>query len=154
MRYSHDVTDQPERHTKGTAFALWLAWIFGFCGIHRFYLGKPGTGLLYLLTFGLFGIGQIIDAFRMPALVAEANDRQRQLTGPAVPLLPPPAPLEVALTRIAQKNGGRITVARAVAATGRTFSEVEAELDRMYKAGYVDVDNDENTGAVTYVFSV
>jgi hypothetical protein len=39
----------------------WLAFIlcflFGVLGIHRFYVGKVGTGLLWLFTGGMFGIG-------------------------------------------------------------------------------------------------
>jgi hypothetical protein len=44
-------------------WALVLAggMIFGFCGLHRFYVGKIGTGILWLLTGGLVGIGQLID---------------------------------------------------------------------------------------------
>lgn len=39
-----------------------LLCIFTICG-HKFYEGKIGMGILYLLTVGLFGIGWIIDIF-------------------------------------------------------------------------------------------
>jgi hypothetical protein len=37
-------------------------------------------------------------------------------------------------------------------ATGKSFAEVEAELDAMAKSGYVGIDVDEETGRVTYAF--
>lgn len=34
-------------------------------GIHRFYVGKIGTGILFLLTLGLLGVGWVIDIIRI-----------------------------------------------------------------------------------------
>ena len=41
--------------------ALLLCIFLGYFGAHKFYEGKVGMGILYLFTFGLFGIGWIID---------------------------------------------------------------------------------------------
>ena len=46
---------------KNKMVALLLCIFLGVLGVHRFYVGKIGTGLLYLFTGGLFGIGWIID---------------------------------------------------------------------------------------------
>lgn len=40
-----------------------LFFFLGAFGVHRFYVGKVGTGLLYLFTLGLFGIGILVDFF-------------------------------------------------------------------------------------------
>ncbi|MDO1581443.1 TM2 domain-containing protein [Rhizobium oryzicola] len=55
------------------AFFFWLFVFIGICGVHRFYTGRRRTGLLWLLTFGLCGIGQIIDLFRLIPMVRKAN---------------------------------------------------------------------------------
>ena len=41
--------------------ALLLCILLGWLGAHKFYENKTGMGILYLFTFGLFGIGIIID---------------------------------------------------------------------------------------------
>jgi TM2 domain-containing membrane protein YozV len=54
-----------------------VAWILqtflGFFGIHRFYMGKIGTGLLWLFTAGLLGIGYVYDFFTLNHQVDELN---------------------------------------------------------------------------------
>ncbi len=46
---------------KSKVVAALLCFFFGGLGVHRFYVGKVGTGVLWLLTGGLFGIGAIVD---------------------------------------------------------------------------------------------
>ena len=59
-------------NTHSTAIG-YVLWIFGFTGAHRFYFGKRFTGLLWLLTAGLFGVGWFIDLFLIPGMDRQAD---------------------------------------------------------------------------------
>jgi TM2 domain-containing membrane protein YozV len=58
--------------TTGAAYLWWL-FLGGF-GAHKFYLGRPGMGILYLCTFGVLWLGLIWDLFTLPGQVRRAND--------------------------------------------------------------------------------
>lgn len=59
-----------------------VAWIllvfFGLFGAHRFYLGKWKTGLLFLFTGGLFGIGWLVDLWGLNWQISEANRQAKE----------------------------------------------------------------------------
>lgn|SRR5690554_6153403 len=61
--------------SKGTAYLLWLVSIFGWLGFHHFYLGKVGKGIIWIFTFGVFGIGSLIDLFTLGGAVENYNTK-------------------------------------------------------------------------------
>ncbi|MEH1966602.1 MULTISPECIES: TM2 domain-containing protein [unclassified Nostoc] len=147
------------------SYILCAVGFIGVGGLHRFYNGKIGTGLLWLLTGGVFGIGQVVDLLFIPGMVDEYERNLRLKAGVSplgVPLnqavvasqvhRPTGSQLMMKLIEAAESKGGILTVTQGVKFTGASFAEVEATLKEMYKSGYVKIDNDPNTGAVTYHF--
>lgn len=65
MTITHNDT-----HSKTIGYLL---WIFGFTGAHRFYYGKQITGIIWLFTLGLLGVGWLIDAFLIPGMDRDAD---------------------------------------------------------------------------------
>jgi TM2 domain-containing membrane protein YozV len=53
--------------SKSSPIACLLCVFFGYLGLHRFYVGKIGTGVIQLLTFGGFGIWYLIDILMLSA---------------------------------------------------------------------------------------
>ncbi|MEM6503703.1 MAG: TM2 domain-containing protein [Cyanobacteria bacterium P01_C01_bin.89] len=149
----------------GTSYLLWLVCLFGVSGVHRFYNGKVGTGILWLITWGWFGFGQFIDLFLIPEMVDEHNLKRRSLlsgyypgvgnTQPvaAVPKAEPTnGEMMMQLVQAANKYGGKLSVTQGVMATGLEFDKVEEVLSQMLKSGYVSIGNDPNSGVVIYDF--
>jgi TM2 domain-containing membrane protein YozV len=62
----------PRTHSKAIGYLL---WIFGFTGAHRFYFGKPLSGLIWFFTAGLLGIGWLIDLFLIRSMARQAEYR-------------------------------------------------------------------------------
>ncbi len=61
-----------DTHSRTVGYLLWL---IGFTGAHRFYFGKPVTGVIWFLTFGLLGIGWLVDLFLIPSMDRETDYR-------------------------------------------------------------------------------
>ena len=141
-------------------YGLWCLCIAGLCGAHRIYMGKWGTGLLWLFTFGLAGVGQLVDLFRMKGMIRDANVRKGYLPHPrflaqaggASGSTALPEDLRLVLLRAAEKKGGDLTVTQGVMASGKSFEEVEKCLRGMVDQGYVDVDNAPGSGVIVYRF--
>ena len=61
-----------QTHSTVIGYVLWL---FGFTGSHRFYFGKPISGTIWFFTFGLAGVGWLIDLFLIPWMDRKADLR-------------------------------------------------------------------------------
>ncbi|MFE0151824.1 TM2 domain-containing protein [Nonomuraea sp. NPDC059007] len=62
--------------TRSWLVAVLLCFFLGVLGVHRFYVGKIGTGILQLITLGGFGIWVLIDFIMI--LVGAFKDKQGQ----------------------------------------------------------------------------
>lgn len=150
---------------KGIAYILWAACFMGACGLQRLYAGKIGSGLLYLFTFGLLGIGQLVDLFLIPNMVRDYNARLAlrgvdtadllmaggSLLAPVKRIPRTTEEFQVALVQAAQEHEGRLTIPEAVSSTGRSFKDVKAQLDAMAVNGYIELDSDDE-GSMYYKF--
>jgi TM2 domain-containing membrane protein YozV len=63
-----------EKSDKNFVATLLLCFLLGGLGVHRFYVGKIGTGILQLITFGGLGIWVLIDLIMIA--VGKFSDKQ------------------------------------------------------------------------------
>lgn len=68
---------QADRRFQAGSINYTVAWILltflGFFGIHRIYMGKWLTGILFLLTAGIFGLGYLYDFWTLNSQISEIN---------------------------------------------------------------------------------
>lgn len=81
--YQQVVYQQPPMESnpfiseKSKWIAFLLCFFGGGIGLHKFYLGKIGMGILYLFTLGLFGIGVLVDCIII--VCGNAKDKEGKL---------------------------------------------------------------------------
>ncbi len=67
-----------EAKSTGVAYALWF--FLGILSVHRFYLGRPVSGILQILSYFIFigFIWWIVDAFLIPDMVRQHRAKIRE----------------------------------------------------------------------------
>jgi hypothetical protein len=149
------------------AYLFWLPSLFGVAGLHRFYLGKPLTGLLYLFTGGLLGIGTIYDGLTMPQQVRAArlarrldsilddqNIRGERYVGGDRPGTRPearPRSLEQEILHLAAERHGVVSPSRVAIRAEVGPEKARDQLDRLVSQGFAEV-HVTREGILVYVF--
>lgn len=164
--------------SKGVAYLLWL--FLGIFGAHRFYLEKIGTGVLWLLTGGLFGIGWLIDLFILGGQVdsynllhsnmAGGNQSQTQsivvnVTAPttnpqveteqtSIPQISSPSTIKISAERaiiaLAEETP-ILTLRQIISSTDLEMEEAEATMQKLIAKGMAKEEVD-TSGKSTYTF--
>lgn len=120
----------------------------GIAGLHRMYLGKPWSGLLWFITMGFGGIGTFFDFVRMRKLAREKVEgeildlpyEERYSISEHDPSVSLPAEtLEHAVLRIAQRDSGIITAGILSLETSCTLAQAKEQLDFMLSSGFCEV---------------
>ncbi|MDA8409710.1 MAG: TM2 domain-containing protein [Treponema sp.] len=147
------------RYKVGVAYLLWLVSGCGALGFHRFYLGKTGTGILWLLTGGIAWMGSLYDFFTLPGQVREANFRiayrESLLSGQGGMRTvneAPKEPVERTILRIARKNKGVVTPGEVALEGDCSLDEARQTLDKLASSGNAEM-RIRSSGVVAYVFA-
>ena len=153
-------------HSTAIAYLLWFAGGFGALGIHRFYLGKFGTGLLYLCTGGLAGVGSVYDFFTLPMQVREANLETRYRRAleygesrdePVLSIPRRPAreastdSIERVILKTAKKNNGIATPAEVALEGDIDLDGAKKHLEQLVSKNFAEV-RVSKSGSIVYVF--
>jgi type IV pilus assembly protein PilN len=83
------------------SYGLWCLGLLGLCGLHRLYNRQPRSGLLWLLTFGLCGVGQLADLVLIPRMVTGIQPTE----SPASPASPASSPVPRPRALLPRRSG-------------------------------------------------
>jgi len=140
----------------GVAYLLWLVGCFGILGLHRFYLHKVPTGLLWIFTGGLGFLGSVYDFFTLSRQVTDANLRDGRIDGPRRPVevtvRREKEPLERVILRTAERNAGRVSPVQVAANSDWTVAQAQEHLDEMARRRLCEM-RVLKSGTVVYHFA-
>ncbi|MDR2096818.1 MAG: TM2 domain-containing protein [Treponema sp.] len=143
------------------AYLLWFLSGFGALGLHRFYLGKYRSGILWLCTGGLFIVGSIYDFFTLGGQVRDANLKvelaELRARKPSVQWRnvtnegrrEPKDSIERSILKVAKEKKGVITPAEVALSSNISIDEAKKELDTMLSKGYVEM-RVRKSGTIVY----
>jgi TM2 domain-containing membrane protein YozV len=157
-------------YSTGIAYLLWLIGCFGFLGFHRLYLGKIGTGLLWMFTGGLLGIGSIYDLITLSRQVKEENfkraiidDAIRSNAGSSWRNVDDGQSriisdkynsekhnVEHIVLKVAKANKGIITASELALASKSSIEEAKKTLDVLVSKGHAEL-RVRQSGSLVYV---
>ena len=134
------------KYNTGVAYLLWLLGGFGTLGLHRFYLGKIGTGVLWFISGGMCMAGSIYDLFTLAKQVEEANikdkiSKQIENTGSqyASSDFTQKENIEKIILKIARRNSGLISPGEVALESNYSVDQAREELEKMAARGMVEM---------------
>jgi hypothetical protein len=155
------------------AYLLWLLSGCGALGFHRFYLGKFGTGLLWMFTGGLGMVGSIYDFLTLSHQVQLANMRtilegprfragrpDTKTTDPGAGnwryannvktrIVREKESLEHCILRQAKENKGILTVSEVALAANVELGDAKKALDTLVTGGFAEL-RVRKSGTIVY----
>jgi TM2 domain-containing membrane protein YozV len=139
-------------YSTGLAYFLWFIGGFGAAGLHRFYLGKIPTGILWMCTGGLSMIGSVYDFLTLPRQVMEANFRRainanvntgrqnwRNVNDGESKIVREKEPVERIILKLAKSNKGILTASELALAANVNVEEARKELDALVSKGFAEL---------------
>lgn len=145
-------------YSVGLAYFLWLISGCGALGFHRFYLGKVGTGILWMMTGGLGMIGSVYDFFTLPNQVREKNiyraikdgqmhgnanvnigDSWRNVRDGQSRIVNSKESVERVILKLAKANKGIITASELALSGNIPIEEAKKDLDAMVTKGFAEL---------------
>jgi len=138
------------------AYLLWFFSGFGALGFHRFYLGKIGTGFLWMITGGLACFGSFYDLITLSRQVREANILRAGYNSAVgsnyndVTIVKEKESVEHTILKIAKTNHGIITASELAIGAKAPLENAKKALDNMVSKGYAEL-RVRQSGTLVYV---